>query len=76
MASVKNPPKGKRKPTDRVQIPVRMLEAQRAKLEKSAKAHGISLNGEINQRLHDSLTIDLLKRVAEETGGTPRRNRS
>jgi hypothetical protein len=47
MSTMKNPMKSKRKPTDRVQIPVRMLEAQRAKLGKAAKAHGISLNSEI-----------------------------
>jgi hypothetical protein len=44
----------KRKPTARVQVPVRMLEALRARLEKSAKARGVSLNGEIVGRLHDS----------------------
>jgi hypothetical protein len=33
-----------------------MLEAMRAKLEKSAKARGVSLNGEIVGRLQQSLT--------------------
>jgi hypothetical protein len=46
----------KRKPTARVQVPVRMLEAMRAKLEKSANARGVSFNGEIVGRLHDSFT--------------------
>ena len=46
----------RRKPTARVQVPVRMLEAMRAKLEKSAKARGVSLNGEIVGRLQQSLT--------------------
>jgi hypothetical protein len=46
----------RRKASARVQVPVRMLEAMRAKLEKSAKARGVSLNGEIVGRLQQSLT--------------------
>ena len=46
----------RRKASAKVQVPVRMLEAMRAKLEKSAKARGVSLNGEIVGRLHQSLT--------------------
>ncbi len=45
----------KRKPTDRVQVPVRMVETLRAELAKAAKSHGKSLNAEIVQRLGESL---------------------
>ena len=37
----------KRKATAKVQVPIRMLEAMRAKLAKSAKGRGVSLNAEI-----------------------------
>lgn len=46
----------RRKATARVQVPVRMLEAMRAKLEKAAKVRGTSLNAEIVHRLNASLT--------------------
>ena len=46
----------KRKATARVQVPIRMLEAMRAKLAKSAKGRGVSLNAEIVHRLNASLT--------------------
>ena len=45
----------RRKATAKVQVPIRMLEAIRAKLEKSAKGQGVSLNAEIVSRLHQSL---------------------
>ena len=45
----------RRKATARVQVPVRMLEAMRAKLEKAAKTRGTSLNAEIVHRLNASL---------------------
>lgn len=46
----------KRKPTDTVQVPVRMQERLRADLEKAAKQRGekTSLNSEIVERLKNS----------------------
>lgn len=48
----------KRKPTARVQVPIRMLESLRAALEKSAKARGVSLNSEVVARLDRSLNTE------------------
>lgn len=45
----------KRKPTDRAQLPIRVRESLRARLEKSAKARGVSLNAEIVRRLEQSV---------------------
>jgi hypothetical protein len=44
-----------------------MLEAMRVKLEKSARARGVSLNGEIVGRLHDSFT-DVTSFLADVLG--------
>ena len=50
----------RRKATAKVQVPIRMLERLRAQLEKSAKARGASLNGEIVHRLEQSLQTEKL----------------
>ncbi len=55
----------KRKPTDKVQLPVRMLEMLRADLEKSAKVNGVSLNAEVVARLQHSLLEDEAQRNHE-----------
>ena len=48
----------KRKPTDKVQLPVRMQEMVRADLERSAETNGVSLNAEVVARLQASLLGD------------------
>lgn len=53
----------KRKSSDRVQIGLRIREELRAKLEKSAKAHEVSLNTEIANRLKETFRRE--KRVED-----------
>ena len=60
----------KRKPTDKVQLPVRMQEMLRADLEKSAKANGVSLNAEVVARLQASLLGDQLQENYESLRST------
>lgn len=47
-----------RKPSDRVQIGLRLRESIRQRLEADAKAHGLSLNAEIEQRLERSFELE------------------
>ena len=47
----------KRGKSPRAQIPLRIPEASRAKLEKSAKARGVSMNAEIVMRLERSFEV-------------------
>ena len=51
----------KRKPTQIVQVGTRMPESLRARLEKAAKAAGVSLNGEIVRRLERSCEWETLE---------------
>ncbi len=48
----------RRKKTTKVQVPIRMEKTFRTKLAKSAKAHKVSTNAEIVQRLERSFEIE------------------
>ncbi|HEY7549261.1 MAG TPA: Arc family DNA-binding protein [Hyphomicrobiaceae bacterium] len=62
----------KRKPSDLIQLKVRMTEALRAQLEKDAERHGSSINSEIVRRLEHSFDRShLLGEVLELTFGKP-----
>ena len=58
----------KRKPTETVQVPVRMQERLRAALEKAAKERGekISLNSEVVRRLEDSFRLADMETILED----------
>jgi hypothetical protein len=59
----------KRKPTDFVQVPVRMQERLRAALEKAAKGRGekTSLNSEIVYRLEESFRRETAAELMQAT---------
>ena len=57
----------KRKPTDKVQLKVRLQENLRADLERAAKKNGVSLNQEIVNRLAWSLSAPALAKLDIET---------
>ena len=62
----------RRKKTAKAQVPVRMVETLRAKLEKSAKSRGVSMNGEIVDRLDRSFHNQaLVNEVLEAMFGKP-----
>lgn len=46
----------RRKKSATVQLAARMKEPLRARLERAAKARGVSMNAELNRRLEESLT--------------------
>lgn len=48
----------RRKKTAKVQVPVRLVEALRAKLAKSAKTRDVSMNAEIVKRLERSFELE------------------
>ena len=48
----------KRGKSVRAQVPLRISEAQRARLEKAAKARGVSMNAEIVERLEQSFQTE------------------
>jgi hypothetical protein len=58
----------KRKPTDTVQVPVRMQERLRADLEKAAKKRGekTSLNSEIVRRLEESFDQETARELLSQ----------
>jgi hypothetical protein len=58
----------KRKPTETVQVPVRMQERLRAALEKAAKERGekTSLNSEVVRRLEDSFRLADMETILED----------
>ncbi len=62
----------RRKKTAKAQVPVRMVETLRAKLEKSARSRGVSMNGEIVDRLDRSFHSQaLVNEVLEAMFGKP-----
>jgi hypothetical protein len=56
----------KRKPTQMVQAGARMQEGLRARLEKAAKARGVSLNAEIVHRLEESFDQETARKLLSE----------
>lgn len=62
----------RRKKTAKAQVPVRMVETLRAKLEKSARSRSVSMNGEIVDRLDRSFHNQaLVNEVLEAMFGKP-----
>jgi uncharacterized protein (DUF1778 family) len=55
----------KRKPTDKVQLKIRLPEEIRSLLEKAAKTKGVSLNQEFIDRLDKTITAEMVEHQQE-----------
>ena len=52
-----------RKPTDTVQVGLRIRESLRRQLEKESEKHRVSINQEMATRLEDSFRVDALRSI-------------
>jgi hypothetical protein len=59
----------RRKASAYVQFKARMKEELRAKLERAAKEHGVSINAELVRRLEASFTQESVEALVERVGG-------